>query len=114
MTFQPLVEEIAYRDPRAALRSVPFGDGLVLLESAMRHPVLGRWSWLAADPFARFTVHGDTARWNGAPLAGHPMAALRRQLARYADIPPGADAPLRGWRDGLFRLRGGQPVRAPA
>src|SRR6185436_12069429 len=108
MSFQPLIQEIDYRDPFDALRAFPPAAGLVFLDSAMAHPELGRWSWLAADPFARFTSLGGIAAWNGEMLAGHPMHALRRQLARYSDIPPDPRLPLQCGPSGFFTYEAGR------
>ena len=84
MSEAPLVREVEYHDPFAVLRSLPLAPGLVLLDSAMKHPELGRWSYLAADPFARFTVSGHRPTWNGAALDGAPLAALRAKLRAFA------------------------------
>lgn len=103
----PIVEEVAYRDPAALLRRLPAGPGLVFLDSAMPHPDLGRWSWLAADPFGRFTGRAGAAFWNDAPLEGHPMAALRRELARYASLPD-PRLPFTGGASGCFAYEAAQ------
>ncbi|QIB35382.1 aminodeoxychorismate synthase component I [Ancylobacter pratisalsi] len=82
----PLVVEIAYQEPwEAARRIAPAdGEGLTFLDSAMTHPLLGRWSYVMADPFARFRVEGGQARWNGTRENGRPLDALRARLAAFA------------------------------
>lgn len=56
---------------------------LAFLDSALRHPHLGRYSYVAADPFARFQVRSGLAYLNDEELEGNPFAALRSALARY-------------------------------
>ncbi|MBS7538627.1 aminodeoxychorismate synthase component I [Ancylobacter lacus] len=91
----PLVVELAPLDPwEAARRLVAGGEpGLVFLDSAMVHPQLGRWSYVMADPFARFRVEGGAAWWNGMREEAPPLEALRARLAAYHQAPP-APGPL--------------------
>ena len=85
--------EIEWIEPIAAARNLAALPGLSLLDSAMAHPTLGRYSTLAVDPFGCFHVDRGRAFWNGAPLEGAPLSALRRLLARFRverdpDLPP--------------------------
>ncbi len=84
----PFVAEIAFQEPWLAARRLAGADararGLVFLDSAMAHPVLGRWSYVMARPFGRFTVEGGVPRWDGERQTGDPLAALRERLARHA------------------------------
>ncbi len=76
--------------------------GMAFLDSAMRHPQLGRYSYLAVDPFGTFVVRDGAATWNGAPLGGPPLDALRALLARYrCDAAPGLP-PFQGGCMGYF------------
>ncbi|MFH6786266.1 MULTISPECIES: aminodeoxychorismate synthase component I [Methylobacterium] len=70
--------------------------GLALLDSAMRHDTLGRHSYLAADPFGTFRVRGAQASWNGAPVPGAPLDALRAVLAPYRTAPDPDLPPFQG------------------
>ena len=108
MPFQPLVQEIEYRDPLAALGGVLLGPGVVFLDSAAPHPELGRWSWLALQPFARFTSVNGAPYWNGVPLQGNAVEALRLQLARFADNRPGPLLPFMGGATGVFAYEAGR------
>ncbi|MGH6924963.1 MAG: anthranilate synthase component I family protein, partial [Propylenella sp.] len=108
MALQPLIVEIEYRDPFAALAAVPTGPGVVLLDSAMAHPTLGRWSWLALDPFARFTCRDGVAYWNEEPLPGHAAHALRRQLARCSGLRSDPQLPFQCGATGLFAYEAGR------
>ncbi|QFR32764.1 aminodeoxychorismate synthase component I [Ancylobacter sp. TS-1] len=93
----PLVVEIAWQDPWQAARRLARREGapvagLTFLDSAMRHPLLGRWSYVMAEPFGRFRVEAGVARWNGERESAPPLAALRARLAAYAQprLPGGA------------------------
>ena len=79
-------------DPAAAAARLRGRPGLALLDSAMRHDALGRYSYLAADPFGSFRVRGGRAFWNGAPVPGAPLEALRAVLAPWR-IEPDPDLP---------------------
>lgn len=60
---------------------------LALLDSALRHPLLGRFSYLTADPFATLRSKGDRVRLTSAKgtedLKGDPFAALQGLLRGY-------------------------------
>ncbi|MEF2550759.1 aminodeoxychorismate synthase component I [Aurantimonas sp. A2-1-M11] len=76
-------DEIAPLAPEiAAARLRPLG-GLAYLDSAMRHETLGRYSYVAAAPFAAFTVDGEGAMLDDRRLEGAPLAALDAVLAQH-------------------------------
>ncbi|MBS7546024.1 aminodeoxychorismate synthase component I [Ancylobacter oerskovii] len=105
----PLVVSIDHTDPwHAARRLAAAFDGLAFLDSAMGHPQLGRWSFVAADPFGRFRVEGGTAFWNGKAEDGPPIKALRRRLARHAQAALPCDAPFQGGAIGTFAYEAGR------
>ena len=85
-----LWEEIEPLPPeRAAARLRPLG-GLAFLDSAMRHETLGRHAYIAASPFAMFTVDARGASLDGERLAAPPLKALDDILARHrAETIPG-------------------------
>ena len=103
-----LVRQIDWIEPIDAARRLVVLPRLSLLDSAMGHPTLGRWSVLAADPFGTFVANGGTAVWNGEATSALPLDALRERLGRYAlprdeGLPPftggaiGAFAYELGW-----------------
>ena len=58
--FSPLVEELRpVPQPEAALVAFSSLPHCLFLDSAMQHPKLGRFSFLAADPFDYFEVPPD-------------------------------------------------------
>jgi para-aminobenzoate synthetase component 1 len=107
MPSHPLIEEIPYRDPGEALAAMPAAPGLVLLDSAMPHPTLGRWSWLGVDPFGRFTSTAGRAQWNGVPQEEPPIEALRGVLRRFSEAAPAPDLPFAGGASGTFSYEAG-------
>ncbi len=85
--------QLGWIEPFEAMQRLACLPRVSLLDSAMIHPTLGRYSYLAADPFGIFTVE-EGAFWNGDHEAAiDPIAALRQRLARYPnerlpDLPP--------------------------
>jgi para-aminobenzoate synthetase component 1 len=108
MPFQPIIEELDYQDPADALRAMSAEPGLVFFDSAMPHPALGRWSWLAADPFGRFSSLEGQAAWNGKPLDGPPIDALRRILRQFRTASPEPDIPFAGGASGYLAYEAGR------
>jgi para-aminobenzoate synthetase component 1 len=93
-----IVRELAPVEGFEAARRLADLPGLVFLDSAMRpralglHSRLGRWSYVAADPWATFTIRDGRAFRDGVELDGEPLDALRRLLAftprTATDLPP--------------------------
>jgi para-aminobenzoate synthetase component 1 len=87
------VRELPWIDPAEAASRLAELPSLAFLDSAMTHPTLGRYSYIAADPFGVFQVREGRASWNGVPESAPPMEALRRRMGLYriasrADLPP--------------------------
>ncbi len=100
----PLAEELPSGiDAWDAFLSMADLPGAIFFDSATRHPRLGRYSFVVADPF-------DTLTWRrGDP--GNPFTILSLKLSEYSASPaPGADRadlfpelpPFRGGAAGLF------------
>ncbi|MFK8250772.1 aminodeoxychorismate synthase component I [Ancylobacter terrae] len=104
----PLVVEIDHRDPWDAARRLAAMPGLAFLDSAMMHPRLGRWSYVAADPFGRFRVEGGRAVWNGVAEEAAPLPALRARLARYAQPRLELEAGFQGGAIGYLAYEAGR------
>ena len=56
---------------------------MAFLDSAMQHEQFGRYSYIAVDPFAVFSVRKGVAYWNEDKLDTPPLLAFRQKLARY-------------------------------
>ena len=86
-------------DAASRLVGSPF---LCVLDSAMPHQGLGRYSYVAVDPFGTFTSRGAHAFWNGAPVPGGPLVALRDRLARHKTEKIPGLPPFQGGAIGAF------------
>ncbi len=102
-----IIVEIPWIDPLEATAAMADQPRLALLDSAMPHETLGRWSYLAASPFGRFKVVDGIAHWNDAAIDGRPMEALRQLLRQHArPAVPGAP-PFTGGAIGSFAYEAG-------
>lgn len=77
-------------DVYGRIRHLPYP---ILLESGMKHPDIGRYSFAAADPFLVFEVKEGTAFVNGEVRKGDPLDLLHDLLRQYRldptpDLPP--------------------------
>ncbi|MGL3104677.1 aminodeoxychorismate synthase component I [Bradyrhizobium sp. BR 1432] len=87
------VRELQWIEPVKALRCFAQRPQLTFLDSAAGHELLGRYSYLACEPFSTYLVADGQASWNREALAGDPWEVLRGLLARYKeahrpDLPP--------------------------
>lgn len=85
--------ELSWIEPIKAMRCVARRPYLTFLDSAAQDAVLGRYSYLACDPFSTYVVADGRASCNGEHLEGDPWDVLRALLARYPqqyrpDLPP--------------------------
>ncbi len=84
-TVLPLVEPLTSApDPEHVFRRLCNRPHCLWLDSALRHPERGRYSFLAADPFDY---------WQTTPSSGTDLAKLAARLSQYAtpairDLPP--------------------------
>jgi para-aminobenzoate synthetase component 1 len=97
-----LVQEIAGLDPAQAAARLRRLGGLAFLDSAMRHPTLGRYSYVAASPFGRFVVRDGEAFWNEQLLQCPPLTAFSQLLDRFAQYELPALPPFQGGAIGFF------------
>jgi para-aminobenzoate synthetase component I len=93
--------EIAWVDPLDAARRLSGGHRLAFLDSAVVQSDIGRWSYLAVDPFGRFDVCDGVVRWNGEVMAGSAVEALRTIFARHATLPIVGGPPFQGGAIGV-------------
>ena len=88
-TDEPLWREIAYGDPIAVMRRFAGQRDLTFLDSAMQQGELGRYSYIAADPFETFTLaEGESG--------GAALARLDRRLVRWKLTPADGLPPFQG------------------
>jgi para-aminobenzoate synthetase component 1 len=95
------VIEIDFRDPAEAahaLRDLPF---LTFLDSSMADRKLGRYSFIAADPFARIKAGVAGKDW---------PARLKSQLSPYRTAPLPGLPPFQGGAAGVFSYELGRSL----
>jgi para-aminobenzoate synthetase component 1 len=118
LVTQVLVQEIPWMEPAlAALRLRALGC-LAFLDSAMRHATLGRYSYVAADPFGCWRVEHGRPSWNGIGLDDAPLDSLSQLLEQFAQSDLPGLPPFQGGAIGSFayefgRLLDAQPETAP-
>ncbi len=95
-----IVRDLPPVDAFTATRRLADLPGLVFLDSAMRpemlgvHARLGRWSYVAADPWTTLVVRNGRVFRDGVELPGSPLDELRRLLdfagrpQEASDLPP--------------------------
>ncbi|MCP3392105.1 aminodeoxychorismate synthase component I [Bradyrhizobium sp. CCGB12] len=77
------VRELPWIDPVTAMLRLAHRPHLTFLDSAARHESLGRYSYLACDPFSTYMVMDGQASWDGRAIKGDPWEMLRALLAKY-------------------------------
>nr|WP_245283303.1 hypothetical protein [Bradyrhizobium sp. WSM2793] len=75
------------------MRALAHRPHLTFLDSAARHELLGRYSYLTCDPFSSYMVADGQASCNREAIEGDPWRVLRSLLAKYPqehrpDLPP--------------------------
>lgn len=93
--------EIEWLEPLEAVQRLACGHRLAFLDSAVGQAELGRWSYVAVDPFGIFSILDGIARWNDAPMDGPPLDALRRIFARYSRPQAESGPPFQGGAIGI-------------
>ncbi len=101
-SMTPLVEEIAYRDPFAAFLAFSGHDNLVFLDSALAVPRLGRYTFIAAEPFRVLKSKNGATTLDGRAQAGNPWDVLGGELRRYPSGTLAGVPPFQGGAAGYF------------
>ncbi|MPR08994.1 aminodeoxychorismate synthase component I [Microvirga tunisiensis] len=96
------LEHLGSLDAFTCVQTLSHLPDVLFLDSALRHPGLGRYSFVAADPFGRFVVRGGRAFWNGDPLPQSPLSALRCLLDRYCQSRVDSLPPFQGGAAGYL------------
>ncbi|WP_114009008.1 aminodeoxychorismate synthase component I [Cohaesibacter intestini] len=105
----PFIKEIAPPSLARCLTALADLPHVAFLDSAAPSGKLGRYSYLAADPFGILTSRDDKAFWNGDILPDAPLIALQKALDTHqltsveADIPP-----FQGGAIGYFAYEAGR------
>lgn len=97
-----VIRAIDYGDPFAAFRRFADLPGAVFLDSARTDSPLGRYSFVAADPFLILESRDGTIIADGRRWVGDPFTALADQLARFRIEPRPGLPPFQGGAAGWF------------
>jgi para-aminobenzoate synthetase component 1 len=106
-TYLPCIQELRLQ-PVEAFRRICALPHALFLDSALRHPTLGRYSYVTADPFAVLWSRGREVEWRGRlpgcpPLPnGTPFQALQHALNSLRLETPPDLPPFQGGAAGLF------------
>jgi para-aminobenzoate synthetase component 1 len=98
-----LAREIAWLDLLAAFAAVQDLPRPAFLDSAREDPRLGRWSYVAADPFLVLTSKDGRITLGERSFTGDPFTVLQRALAHYRlDHDPALPVPFQTGAIGYF------------
>jgi para-aminobenzoate synthetase component 1 len=102
----PQVEELRPApDPAEAFESLAGLPHILFLDSAQSHPLLGRYSFVTADPFEWIWAHGlrtYVSSEPGPPLEADPFIVLAERLRRWQAEPVDGLPPFQGGAAGMF------------
>ena len=79
-----LIREIAPLDPEIALQALASLPDIAFLDSGSSPSDLARWSFVAADPFARFDISNGQALWQGEKIDGDALDVLREKFSEFS------------------------------
>jgi para-aminobenzoate synthetase component 1 len=105
-TRLPRVEELTPTpDPYTAFEQLAGLPHLVFFDSAFRHPILGRYSFLTADPFEWISARGKRTHVSTEAQPrepANPFAILAERLARFRSPSIAGLPPFQGGAAGVF------------
>jgi para-aminobenzoate synthetase component 1 len=96
------IRELHWIEPVTAMRSLADRPHLTFLDSAAKHESLGRYSYVACDPFSTYVIADGQATCNGEALAGDPWCALGSLLAKFPQEHHPGLPPFQGGAAGYF------------
>jgi len=88
-----LIEEVGYGDPLPIFTRFAGLPGAIFLDSAVPDGTVGRYSFIAAEPFLTLQARDGWIEDGKRRFAGDPFAALAERIARFSveaepDLPP--------------------------
>ena len=89
----PFIKEITPPDLPSCLVALASLPHAAFLDSATPSANLGRYSYLAADPFGLFISREGKAFWNDKLLSDTPLVALQKKLEEFAMANVEVDVP---------------------
>lgn len=79
----PLVEQIPFKDPFEYFRVVAEQPFAMFLDSSLQHPTLGRYSYIAFDPFLTLISKDKQIQIGCDEREGDPLEEIARLLEQY-------------------------------
>lgn len=98
----PIVKEITYTDPAKILRYFADEDWLCFLDSAKKDNELGKFSFIAFNPFLRLVSKHNRIILNHTEIDGDPFFVLQQQLMLYKARTLETLPPFQGGALGYF------------
>lgn len=94
----PLVHPQPWRDPAACFERLAAACplGAAFLDSALGSAALGRFSYVAVDPYSRLAGRGRRFRQDDLPAGGDPFVAIQRALGDRPEAALGGLPPFQG------------------
>ncbi len=102
MTQPPLYKEIPYQDPVEVFAPFAEIEGSILLDSAKQSTELGRFSYIAVDPFWILSSKNQHIKFQGLSSLGNPWVILKEQLSFLSATKLEELPPLQGGAVGYF------------
>lgn len=99
--------QIEWVDPVEAAARLHGLPALSFLDSAMARPSVGRFSYVAADPFGIFHARHGKAYWNGSPESSSVTGALKARRSAYRCDRVEGLPPFQGGAIGAFAYEWG-------
>jgi para-aminobenzoate synthetase component I len=104
------IREIPWLEPVDAAGCLRSLAGLSFLDSAMRHDRLGRYSYVAADPFGRLIAKDGVVEWNGEPVDMSVPDAISHYLRLYQTEEQPGLPPFQAGAIGYFAYEFGRSL----
>lgn len=96
-----LVENVPYCDPVFVAQQC-LSEGMLFLDSAQTRPSVGRYSFLAVDPFAWLTAKNGRVQHNYQWVKGSVFEILKQEYAHFSSIALPSLPPFQGGLAGVF------------
>lgn len=92
----PLIEAIPFNDPFEYFRRVAERSFAIFLDSSLEHETLGRYSYIAFDPFLTLTSKDGKVKIGEDEFEGDPFSEMTRILAQFQFKTQSDGTPFQG------------------
>lgn len=115
-SLEVIIREIPFREPVEAFGPFAAEPYAMLLDSAARHKLRGRWSYIAVRPYGRVESRDGQTLVDGRQVAGDPFSVLAGALAGKGGQGLAGGPPFQGGAVGFFGYELGRYLekKAPA